>query len=799
VIPLVLLHVIGSVFIVQFVFRNKVSDVEMEVRNLARFNEVSLQRYVDMAKLAVVTSAEELESIDPSLPEARSMGERVLLSKFRNSMVVNSWLIFEPNAFDGRDAEYRGQYPGETSGRYMRSYVRQGTGYVEAPDMDETLLDNMNISYWYLLPKARKIPFLDIAVDYAFSWDYGIGEGDVNSLSLVAPMFRNGEFTGCVGQDILLSGEILGPEMIPGAVSAIFTPNGILRYHEKDSDVGKSLDELGFGDAGTIKEALSRGETVALSGKHSPLLQTTAFAWFQPVRLTDFNELVYIYAAIPEAKVWDAMAPVLKAALISFTISLIIFVFFLALFYRRVSKPVYNLILACNAISRGKFDTKIAWSDSKNEIGFMTRSLYRMVEQFRIHITLRNQTQALLDMYTRLQRALYRCGNMEDVFDELMPLISDLFMVRRATLVLSDGETGRIAAFFEPDKGIQKTEGDKYLYHRQVAGLVFGKKYLSFNANALREQKIGFVGAHVRSLCILPFLVAGELQGYIILEGDDTTGPVVHSDAALLFLSETVSFMLAQREIVDMYTSDSPVDSADNSFTEPVRTEPVQKEELPVIKAARAVEGLDVDRGLFHSGGVEEQYGELLRISAGSFTAKAQTMRSCYTGDLPAFGIEVHGIKGALNAIGAGKLGEQARELEFAAKTGDAAFCTRSYPAFEEKLLAFAAQLAAIAPKREIASKGQGSVPALIAGLEKALEASRMFDASGAAEYITSLLAYSWEDCAGTGKKTEPPPGIGETLEKISGALEYMDYDEAEHDMILLLDYFMPGFAASGE
>jgi hypothetical protein len=671
----VLLHIAGSVFIVQSVFYDKANDAQMEARNLARFNEISFQRYVDMDKLAVLTIAEDLENIDPALPGVRNMGEP------------------------------------------------------------------------------------DTAVDYAFSLE----------------------------QNILLSGEILGPQMVPGATSAIFTSNGILRYCEKADDVGKSLAELGFADAGMIEEALGREEAVALSGKYSPLLQTIAFAWFQPVRLTDFDELVYIYAAIPERNVWNAMVPVLRTVLYSIGISLIIFVCFLVFFFRRVSKPVHNLILACNAISRGKFDTEIAWSDSKDEIGFMTRSLYRMVEQFRIHITLREQTQMLLDMYTRLQRALYRCGSMEDVFDEIMPLISDFFMVRKATLVLTAGETGRILAFFEPDKGIQKTEGEKYLYHRQVAGLVSGKKYLSFNANALQEQKIGFVGAHVKSLCILPFLTADELQGYIILEGDDKTGPVVHSDAALLFLSETISFMLTQQEIVDMHSSDLPVVSADNGFTEPVR-----KEELPVIKAARAIEDLDVDKGLFHSGGVEEQYGELLRISARSFAAKVQTMRSLYTTDLPAFGIEVHGIKGALNAIGAGKLGEEAKGLEFAAKAGDAGYCVREYPMFEKKLIVFTAQLETIVPKKKIPSNGQGSIPVLLTGLEKALEASRMFDASGAAEHITFLLGYSWEACTRIEGKPEPPPQTGETLEKIADALEYMDYDEAEHDMGLLLEYFKP-------
>jgi hypothetical protein len=796
-----LLYIIGSVFIVQFVFNNKVNDVKTEVKNLARFNDVNFQRYIDMVTLAVITGAKELEDIDPGHPNARQLGEDVLFSKFKNDQVINSWLIFEPNAFDGRDAEHRGEYPGETSGRYMRSYTRQGTAYVESPDMDETLLDDMDSSYWYLVPKQRKDLFLDLAVDYAFSWDYGTGEGELNTLSLVSPMFRNGEFIGCVGQDILLADELLGPEMVVGAVSALFTPNGILRYGDVDA-VGKSLEDLGFAEAGRIKEALSRGEALDLSAAYSPLLHSTAFAYFQPVRLADFNEAAYVYAAVPESKVWDAMTPILRMVLSTLGSSLVIFVLVLGYFFLRVSRPIHRLILACDAISRGKFDTEIIRFDTKDDIGFMTRSLYRMVEQFRIHITLRERSQNLLDMYIRLHRALYRSGSMEDVFDEIMPIVSDFLKVRKATLVYVAGETARVMAFFEPGTGIQRVEGEKFLHHRQVVGLVSGKKYLALNSNALRQQKVSFVGDEVPSLCILPFLAADELRAYLILEGDHETGPVVHNDAMLLFLAETLSFMFTQREVVGMRSSDTSARSAVAGSADghdvardgpqvktpgPADDEPGRGGDLPVIEAARAIEGLDVDKGLFHSGGVQEQYGELLRISAKSFTAKVQTMRSHYTDDLPAFGIEIHGMKGALNAIGAGGLGEQAKELEFAAKAGDAGYCAREYPLFEEKLIAFTARLEAITRKKEIPSRGQGSVPALVAGLEQALEASRMFDSTGSGECIASLQGYSWEGCTGA------PLSIAETLGRITDALEYMDYDAAEHEMIQLLDFLKSG------
>jgi HPt (histidine-containing phosphotransfer) domain-containing protein len=207
--------------------------------------------------------------------------------------------------------------------------------------------------------------------------------------------------------------------------------------------------------------------------------------------------------------------------------------------------------------------------------------------------------------------------------------------------------------------------------------------------------------------------------------------------------------------------------------------------ESPALGMARAIEGLDVDKGLFHAGGSAEQYGNLLRISARSFEGKIEKMRSLYREDLPAFAIEVHGIKGALYAIGAAALGDEAKALEFAAKEGAggetaaASRCVRDYPAFEEKLRAFTSRLAAIPRRRERPVRGPGDISALIAALNEALDASRLFDSDKAAGIINSCREYSWD---------EGRPEIAGNLEKTADALECMDYDTAEQAMGLLLE-----------
>jgi HPt (histidine-containing phosphotransfer) domain-containing protein len=269
------------------------------------------------------------------------------------------------------------------------------------------------------------------------------------------------------------------------------------------------------------------------------------------------------------------------------------------------------------------------------------------------------------------------------------------------------------------------------------------------------------------------------------MEGDCESGPLVHSDAALLFLSETISYILTQREAGGDRASPPAPETASQKAVPgntPPGTAPPQNRkedaegESTMLEAARAIEGLNVDKGLLLSGGAEEQYVDLLRISAKTFDDRIKKMQFLYTNNLPDFAIEIHGIKGALYAIGADSLGNEAKELEFAAKAGNAAFCAEAYPVFGGKFAAFNRLLAAAVRRRKISCLGPGSIPQLTASLGEALEASRQYNLDQAGKIISSLRSYSWE--TGSGEAGEKP--IAEFLEQITDSLEYMEYEEAE-------------------
>ncbi|MDR3200111.1 MAG: HAMP domain-containing protein [Spirochaetales bacterium] len=797
VLPFLIIYGLLSFIIIQSVFQDKLSQVNMDVKNLAQFNKSNLQGNIENIMLSVRLAAVQMEDIDPSHPDARQLGEKILLAGLGNSAAYNLWLVFDPNAFDGRDAAHKEEYPGEKSGRYIRSYLKTtGSGYMTAPDMEEAVLDDRTESYWYVIPKTTGKPY--IAINNQDSYNYGFGPQEISIVTVVYPVFRDGICIGCVGGDFLLDELILGHEIISGTQSALFRIDGFLRYTQDRHFIGKHLKDLGFEDYLAIQTAFNKKEPLSLPDKYSPLVKTRAYNYFLPVTLEDFGETVYVYAAIPESTIMDATYAVLRPIAISLIIALIIFGALLFYLATAISNPIQALTRACEDISLGNLDGEIPVSNSQDEVGVMTRALHRMVEQFRVHLTLQDRSKNLLDIYTRLHTAMYENDQIQDAFDATISVVCGHFKVYKASLVFITAEgTARIVSQYKTGLGAGKADrgqgGREFMYHSQVIALLEDKKYVYLNAFGITGQKIAFLEASSTCLCVLPIMAGKTLRGYILMEGDEATGPLVHDDSALLFISDTISYILTKKEA---YAAGRRSAEEEEIRGREEAAEPPEEANSPhgdiypenrVVQGARGIKELNVDKGLLLIGGAEEQYADLLRISAKVFAEGTRKMRALVGNDIPGFAIEAHGMKGALYNIGADDLGDRAKKLEFAAKGNDAEACLNTYPDFEARLSAFAQKLAVITLE-EPREKSAGRIKDLYEALPGAMSACEKFDSLLAIKILAPFRQFSYSQ----------NENIEKSLQKIVDLLENIDYDAALAELNALTASLMNGASDTG-
>ncbi len=128
----------------------------------------------------------------PSRDQINAMLRQVLAS---NPSFLGVYTLWEPDAFDGRDAAYANTEGHDATGRFIPYWVRSGDKIIVEPLQG---YETEGVGDYYLVPKRTLQEGL---ID---PYIYPIDGEDVLLTSLVAPIVVNGKFYGIAGVDLSL-------------------------------------------------------------------------------------------------------------------------------------------------------------------------------------------------------------------------------------------------------------------------------------------------------------------------------------------------------------------------------------------------------------------------------------------------------------------------------------------------------------------------------------------------------------------------------------------------------------------
>jgi HPt (histidine-containing phosphotransfer) domain-containing protein len=121
----------------------------------------------------------------------------------------------------------------------------------------------------------------------------------------------------------------------------------------------------------------------------------------------------------------------------------------------------------------------------------------------------------------------------------------------------------------------------------------------------------------------------------------------------------------------------------------------------------RSIEGIDFAAALALYGGSGSAYLPVLKSFTTNTPPLLEKMDRHVESSPPDYAIEVHGLKGACNAIGAGETAEAARELEFAAGEGNFDLVRRKHGGLRRQVLELTERLKALVEEREAGRRGE--------------------------------------------------------------------------------------------
>ena len=146
-------------------------------------------------------SLELAENFRKNIENQRSSGEKA--RKYVNEMLeeklsetrglFGTWAVFEPDKFDGRDAEFAGSAHYDETGRFNTYFYRAGE------DIEVMSLPGIDNEHFYNLPKEKE----EAVVIEPFMYDE-LESGEVMMTAVAVPVFAGDEIIGVTGADIML-------------------------------------------------------------------------------------------------------------------------------------------------------------------------------------------------------------------------------------------------------------------------------------------------------------------------------------------------------------------------------------------------------------------------------------------------------------------------------------------------------------------------------------------------------------------------------------------------------------------
>ena len=223
--------------------------------------EEMADKFSKQASMPILTALNTSRALANALSAMQQTGhaDRALANTMMREILqgnpgyISVWTIWEPDAFDGRDAEYVGTEGHDSTGRYVTAAMRaEGGKFVLGP------VAGYETEAYYQSPKASgKTALME-------PFKYNLAGKEILQTAIAVPIKINGRFVGVAGVGVALAElqELAqGISVYETGYASILSNGGIFLGDKEPANVGKKLGtEMGFEPA-MVESLLSNMRT----------------------------------------------------------------------------------------------------------------------------------------------------------------------------------------------------------------------------------------------------------------------------------------------------------------------------------------------------------------------------------------------------------------------------------------------------------------------------------------------------------------------------------------------------------
>ncbi|MBW8319755.1 MAG: HAMP domain-containing protein [Rhizobium sp.] len=313
---------------------------------------------------------------------------------------------WEPNAFDGKDADYVGKPAHDASGRFVPYVFRAGNDIKVEVLVD---YDKPGAGDYYQLPVKTGKPVL------MEPYVYPVNGKDVLMTTLSLPARANGAVVGYVGADIDLdktAADLAAKRPLGDGYIALLSSANAFVSHPDKAVMGKALKESGV-EAAAWERALAKpGEAQTIVRPDGT--EDLAIA----VPIVPFEGAVWnVVVSVPSATVYASLTSIVwnSAAIIGLAAFLLVIVGWLLArgFIARINRVIHQT----TQIAEGRLDVELTDREKSDELGDLSRSLQILLENNlrKVQLEQEAETHRIQEETERVERSKSHMAREEEV------------------------------------------------------------------------------------------------------------------------------------------------------------------------------------------------------------------------------------------------------------------------------------------------------------------------------------------------------------------------------------------------